>query len=312
VYGDNNVNARELASIAFGHRGHGIILGLSAYFDASGDAESDPVITLGGYAAFDEVCTDMIEPAWEAAVGKGRVFHLTDFGTPYCQLGSGDWPIQERVDFLKRLAAICRCAPKRLWLFGISVEVQQYEAFLKQSPHAQSVWGPAYSGCAQLCFSLVEEVLHRYKLGDRCVAYVFEKGDRQHELNQSFQEYENRNKDLTNKRSIHFLPKQTVLLQSADLIAGKVQEVVVRAFRKLPSLDNGRMITPLGKFDRYYSFDGTTAALFPDGTSSCFCFVANQKLFIDAEGGIRELFRSQPKVLRKRTKQKANQGRRSR
>ena len=95
------MRVRDLASIAFGHRGHGIIVGMRVYFDGAGKAEDHPIITVGGYLASDEMC-EQIEDDWEQATGES-VFHLADFGTDWCELGSARWCQSQQTAFLKRM-----------------------------------------------------------------------------------------------------------------------------------------------------------------------------------------------------------------
>jgi hypothetical protein len=63
---------------------------IRVYCDGAGKEKDHPVITVGGFLADEAICED-IERDWHVATG-GRVFRLADFGTAYCELGSGDWP----------------------------------------------------------------------------------------------------------------------------------------------------------------------------------------------------------------------------
>lgn len=79
-------------------------MALKVYLDGAGKEDDHPVITVGGFFADPNVCTE-IESQWIAAT-QGNVFHLTDFGTPKCKLGSAQWTVHDRTQFLKRLASI--------------------------------------------------------------------------------------------------------------------------------------------------------------------------------------------------------------
>jgi hypothetical protein len=119
-------------------------LDIRVYCDGAGKEKDHPVITVGGFLADETIC-ESIERDWEIATG-GRVFHLADFGTRTANLGSGNWPEKQRVDFLKRLAAIIN--REGVQILSASLEVQPYNEMLAESPHAH-VNGPAFSGCGQ-------------------------------------------------------------------------------------------------------------------------------------------------------------------
>ena len=141
------------------------------------------------------------------------------------------------------------------------------------------------------------------------VAYIFEKGDRQHEIDRVFIGFEKDHPQLAKKRSISFFPKSTWLLQPADLIAGKIQELLLRAHSKLGFLDNGDRLTHIDSFGRYNSLDGTTEALLKTKALH-FCFVANRKHYEDADMLIARIFSKRPIVKNFFEKQFANQGKR--
>lgn len=90
--------------------------------------------------------------------------------------------------------------------------------------------------------------------------------------------HEKANPQLRDKRTITFQPKRTVLLQPTDLIAGKVQEVLTRAHDALKTLDNGMSLTAVHTFERYFSYDGTSAAVL-NSKNRHMCLVANKKIF---------------------------------
>jgi hypothetical protein len=99
---------------------------IKVYSDGAGKEKDHPVITVGGFLADETICAE-IQREWEIATG-GRVFHLADFGTPYCQLGSCKWPETHRVDFLKRLAAIVN--RNGVQILSASLEIQPYNEIL--------------------------------------------------------------------------------------------------------------------------------------------------------------------------------------
>jgi hypothetical protein len=290
-----------------GNKKDGSIMAMAAYFDASGK-EDGPVLTVGGYFASVKVC-ESIESDWEKELGGKGPFHLTDLGTESCRLGSKEWSVRQKVDFIKRLAAIVNRPGSHI--LSISVETSVYSEFLKSSPH-DYVFGPTYSACAQLCFSLAELMLDRSNMKHAKVAYTFEKGDRQHELSRCFNEYDEANPDFHDLRSLHFLPKKTTLLQPTDLIAGKIQEVLLRAHNALGFLDNGLLTTPTNRFEKYYSLDGTSDTLLSSRSGPLFSFVANQKLFMNADFRLGRMFQRNPSLLRDILKPVTNQGKRAR
>ncbi len=227
---------RELANISFEYHKHGIVIALKSYIDGSGKDGVDDVVTVGGYFARDETC-EWIEREWINVIhSEGiEVFHLSEFGTPHCKYGTGSWDLAKKISFLKRLASVIN--QPSVWFASVSVETH---AALLNSSALCSIHGPAYSWCAQMCLSLIEHLMHLEGVFGEKMAYAFEKGERQHEISYAFKEYENQTPELQDKRTLHFLPKATPLMQPADLIAG---------------------VTHIGSFGRYYSHDGTTAAL---------------------------------------------------
>lgn len=281
------------------------MVALRAYFDASGK-ESNPVLTVGGFIGTDTACV-ALERKWKTAMNGKGPFHLTDFGTEWCKLGSGSWTTPQRVDFIKKLGSFLHTPDIRI--VSLSVESSEYNSFVAKSQH-EHVYGPAYSFCSQSVFSLCELHVDKTRLQDQHVAYVFETGDRQHELSRSFQEYVKNNR-LKDRRSISFEPKSTPLLQPTDLIAGKVQEILERAYDALHCLDNGMDMTPVINFEKYYSRDGTSAAVLKGGRLPL-SFVLNRKFLARSEHDISEAFRANPDLLTKRMKQTLNQGKRSR
>jgi hypothetical protein len=293
------VNVRELAGICFGRNRDGAFLALAirVHFDGSGKEESQPVITVGGFLADEKVCED-IERDWEFATGK-KVFHLTDFGTPKCKLDSENWPIPKRREFLKQLASIVNRTGCHI--LSASVEVAPYNSFLANSPHAH-VNGPVFSGCAQAAIAIAEHILKKEKRHKQKVGYVFEKGDRQHEIAKMVNEWDDTNSELSGLRCLSFAPKDTTLLQPADLIAGIIQRCVIAAHQALPCLDNGYTRTALYNYERHYSVDAVTTAVV-SGHDRDRCWVINPKTFTVLDRLSSDFFERYPEVLETRLKQ---------
>jgi hypothetical protein len=277
---------------------------VKVHFDGSGKNNSS-VLTVGGFFAYDSVC-EQIEIDWNAALtdegycepdGSPGVFHLADFGSPHCRYGTGKWDIKtKRVPFLKRLAGVINRPDNHI--VSMSIENSQYREFLKETPNP-FLYGPDYfSGCAIMAFTFVEVQLELAKVIKQPVLYVFEKGDRQHELNHSFMEYDGNHPDFED-RSILFGPKRLPLLQAADLVAGKVQEILVRAQGALGFLDNGMKLTPVNRFERYYSYDRTSEAIMK-GSALHNCYVANKQHFVDADVRTIETIRKNPALMERR------------
>jgi len=300
-------SVRELADGAFGYGGHGLLMSLRAFYDGAGK-KSDPILTVGGYFADDEVC-EAIEADWLKATG-GKVFHLADFGTQYCELGSHTWTKDERRNFLKMLGVIVN--RQDVYIISASAEMSEYAAFLSAASYAK-IFGPAYSGLASLCADTTERTLLKFNRLSEKMVYTFEKGEREHELVQTLNDFERRRpQQQRDLRSHLFMPKSTPLLQPADLIAGTVQHVLLRAQADGAQLDNGRICTKIDEFEKYYSKDGVTAAVIPPYNGTMLRFVANRILFHQLDWLTSQLERARPEVLRKRMKQSNNQGKRHR
>jgi hypothetical protein len=266
--------------------------------DGSGKEGDHPVITIGGFLADADLC-ERIESDWEVATG-GRVFHLAEFGTRRCALGSKDWEEAQTIDFLKRLASIVN--RKGCYIISTSIEVAPYNEFLAKSPHAH-VNGPAFSGCGQTCIALAEFLLAKDKRHRQKVAYVFEKGDREHELHKMVSEWsEISDSERSGLRSLAFQPKQTTLLQAADLIAGVVERVLVSAHSGLACFNNGLSRTALHNFEQHYSGDGITASVV-SGHDHAHCWIMNPKTFSVLDRISTGFFAKHPEVLEKRLKQ---------
>jgi hypothetical protein len=292
------MNVREIASIAFGRAREGILVALRVYLDGAGKEESHPVVTVGGFLAEPNVCEE-IEEQWEAATG-GRVFHFTDFGHESCKLESNKWKIDERTEFLKKLAAIVNRADCHI--VSTSIEVAEFNKILFAAAHPQEL-GPSSSACAYVTVLNIETALKNAGHQFQPVSYVFEKGDRENEIIKLFADWNEKNSDYRDLRSHAFLPKKTTLLQAADLVAGVVQRCVLSAFNAYPTigLDNGLARTRLQTFDRHYSTNGVTAAVV-SGHDDKRCWVMNAKAFnfLDTIGT--NFFTKHPDQLKKSLK----------
>jgi hypothetical protein len=310
TFGQEFWSVREIADLLFGTGRGGIVLSLRANFDGSGKNDS-PVLTVGGIVAWSDVC-ETTERLWNGALmdagycdegGNAGVFHLADFGTEYCEYGSGSWDIEtKRVPFIKNLSRIANRVDCVIASF--SVETSQVKTFLEQCPHKE-VYGPEiFSAAAILIFSYIEEVLDRFN--DARIGYVFEHGDRQHEMNIAFEEMLLAHPNLAKFRSLGFLPKQTPILQVTDLVAGKINECLTRAVAALGNLDNGSIMTPVSNFDRYYSHDGTTAELMREdaGFGRHDCYVLNQSYLLKADQKLFSAIKNDPRILERRAKHK--------
>lgn len=289
---------RELAA-NFGRERKGVLLTLAIriFLDGNGKEEMHPVVTVGGFLADEGVC-EAIERDWEAATGS-RVFHLNEFGTKSCNLGSRDWSRNDRSEFLKRLAAIVN--REGCWIVSTSLEVAPYNEFLSASPHAH-VNGPAFSACAQAGIAVAEYALKRANQHKQKVAYTFEKGDREHELHKMVSEWSESEGELKDLRFLNFAPKPTTLLQPADLIAGVIQRCVLSAHQALPCLENGLSRTALHNFEHHYSPNGLTSAVV-SGHDKEHCWIINPKTFTVLDRISTEFFERHPEILEKRSRQ---------
>jgi len=275
-----------------------LTLAIQIFLDGSGKEETHPVITVGGFIAGEQVCEN-IEADWEPATGK-KIFHLKEFGRDSCELDSHGWTKQEQADFLKRLAAIVN--RKGCHIVSTSLEVAPYNALLANSPHAH-VNGPAFSACAQACIAIAEFILSKENRQKQKVEYTFEKGDRQHELHKMVSDWDDTHSELNGLRFLAFAPKETTLLQPADLIAGIVQRCLVSAHRALPCLDNGLYSrTALHNYEHHYSSDGVTAAVV-SGHDREHCWVVNPLTFKVLDRISTDFFERNPELLEKRLKQ---------
>ncbi len=302
---------RDIANTSFGYGGHGVFVVIKSYFDASGDSDSR-VVTVGGFSAGDDICSK-IESEWNDALvkagycepdGSPGIFHLADFGTQSCKYGTGSWDIKEkRVPLIKRLSSIVN--RKGNLIVSFSVEADRFRSFYDGSPNKE-IYGPeCFSALAINAFAFVESAIDELKMSQTPAAYVFEKGDRQHEMHHAFDEYESVHPGLKNLRGLSFEPKILPLLQAADLVAGKIGEILERAKKALGFLDSGAEMTFVETFERYYSFDGTSEALMVnhDQTAGHFCRVLNKSHLEDADKRLFSVVWSNPDVLeRRRTK----------
>jgi hypothetical protein len=141
--------------------------------------------------------------------------------------------------------------------------------------------------------------------------YVFEKGEREHEVRQAIADYETRYPKNDSLRSLDFLPKNTTLLQPCDLIAGAVQGTLLAALEKFRSLHIGMASTPVQHFHSCYSRDGIAANVIPPWSGTLQCLVATRSLLYAMDFMTQQAVSKIPRVMAKRLKQHTNQGKRS-
>ena len=94
-----------------------------------------------------------------------------------------------------------------------------------KSPHAH-VNGPAFSACAQAGIANAEYALGHAGRNQKA-DYLFEKGDREHEIHKMVSEWNESESVYKDLRFVSFGPKSTTLLQPADLIAGVIQRCLI-------------------------------------------------------------------------------------
>jgi hypothetical protein len=298
----------EIANTLFGYRKSGVLLTLKANFDGSGKNDST-VLTVGGIVAWDDVC-QTTERLWSDALlaagycdeqGNAGIFHLAEFGTEHCEYGTGEWNIQNKqIPFTKNLARIVNRVGDIVMSF--SVETAQIQEFLDRCAHPE-IYGPEmFSAAAMLLFSYIEDTLDKFVTPTK-VGYVFESGDRQHELNHAFQEYIKYHPQLRPLRSLGFVPKGVPMLQAADLVAGKINEVLTYATQSIKTLDNGFLLTPVSHFERFY--EGTSAELMKEGAGfgKHDCFVLNKAALLNADRRIGQAIANNPQILASRNRQ---------
>lgn len=150
--------------------------------------------------------------------------------------------------------------------------------------------------------AFTELILAKQARQNEKVHYVFEKGDREHEISSVFKDWASRNSRLSGLREHSFEPKQgTPLLHPTDLIAGVVQRCAMSAYGALPCLDNGIARTQLQTFGRHYSRDGLTSAVV-DGHDSDKCWIVNARNFSFLDGVSINFFKRHPDQLKARKK----------
>ena len=163
--------------------------------------------------------------------------------------------------------------------------------------------GPAFSGCGQVAIINAEYLLLKDGRRKQSVGFFFEKGDREHEISKMMRDWnDSKTSEYGKLRSHGFYPKETTLLQPADLIAGVVQRCVLTAYNALPCLDNGFSRTALNNYERYYHRNGVTAAVV-SGHDRERCWVINPSTFTVLDRSSTAFFERHPEVLKKRLKQ---------
>ncbi|MGB8114769.1 MAG: hypothetical protein WCF22_13400, partial [Candidatus Sulfotelmatobacter sp.] len=186
-------------------------------------------------------------------------------------------------------------------IISSSLEVAPFNEFLAETENPQEV-GPAFSACAYAGIACSEFILLTDGRQSLKVKYVFEKGDREHEIANAFADLEKNDSNFFGLRAHGFQPKQTTtLLQPADLIAGMIQRCLITAHRSFRSLDNGLGFVRLNTFERYYSSDGVTAALVA-GHDTKTCYIHNARAFMYMNEMSTEFFKQNPGQLEKRKK----------
>jgi hypothetical protein len=186
-----------------------MLVSLRIYFDGAGDVDK-PVMTVGGFMADCTTC-EAIERDWEEAT-KGHLFHLTDFGTNKCKLGSRGWTETERTSFLKRLANIVN--RPNCYILSASIEVALFNEALLKTVHPQEI-GPAFSGCAYAAIMNTETILLNERRELQKASYIFEKGDREHEVSITFADWDQTNSRLCGLRghSLRYCSPPILLLE---------------------------------------------------------------------------------------------------
>jgi hypothetical protein len=193
-----------------------------------------------------------------------------------------------------------------------SVEVSEYRSFLSAASYKE-VFGTAYSGLAIMCASMTERTVIAQKRFKEKVAYIFEKGEREHEIAHTLNDFEKRRTyEFRQLRSHHFLGKDAVILQPADLIAGVVQQVLLRAIRSLHTLSNGRAFTLFDEFKDYYSGDGVTASVIPSYNGFIHRVVANRLAFQHMDERTVKVLADHPDILDSRLRVIRNRGKKGR
>lgn len=183
---------------------------------------------------------------------------------------------------------------------GVSLEVEEFNKTLGNLEFPQEI-GPPFSACAYAAVAFMETRFMNEGTQGQKVHYVFEKGDREHEIIKVFGDWSKNNSVLSGLRGHSFEPKQITLLQPADLIAGMVQRCVLRQLKAFPNLDNGLSRTRLKTFQRFYSEDGVTAAVVA-GHDENSCWIANARNFLFLDGVSRKFFQRHPEQLKNRLK----------
>jgi len=121
--------------------------------------------------------------------------------------------------------------------------------------------GPPFSACAYANMAHTEFQLMSKGLHVEKVRYVFEKGDREHEIINVFKDVEKHHDRHFGPRGHGFEPKETTLLQPADLIAGTIQRCLVKGCDAIPLVDEGIGYVRLSALSSFYDSAGVTCAV---------------------------------------------------
>ncbi len=187
--------------------------------------------------------------------------------------------------------------------FGAAVVQSEYNAFMSTSKY-RDVWSVPYSGCAQSALAYVEGWANQWEVAEK-IAYVFEDGDRKHELLHAYDEAKRTAVRLYGKaadRSIAFLGKQCVALQAADLIAYEFRDVLQRALQRRGNLRAGPDQT--ASEVRHYAnlFTSRQQKLFgPDGCAY-FCVILHEDHWREIDAGMEAAEKQRPEMLNRRRK----------
>ena len=279
---------------------NGLIVVFKYAADASG-SDDLPILTVAGWIADDEVWA-RIEADWATALnGKIPFLHMRTFGTPHCKHGTGSWPKDKREELLRKLSRLLRLRCTKA--FGAAVVQAEYRAFMATSKYAD-VWGSPYSGCAQSALAYVEGWAHQWGVADK-LAYVFEDGDRKHELLHAYDEARRTAiKQFGNvgERSLAFLGKESVALQAADLIAYEFRDVLQRALSQRGNLNAGpdKTASEVRYLQKFFT-DRQDVLFHPNGCPF-FCVILHNGHWREMDVAFEAAEKIRPDMLTKRRK----------
>ncbi len=288
-----------------------IIAVFSFYADASGTDAANRVLAVSGYIAPD-VIWHKIEREWHLALaGTGIDYiHMKSFGTPHCKFGTGKWNNAKKNALLIRLVNILNTWAHRST--SIAVHKIAYTQRVKELETADVI-GPEYSGCAQSMLGYVELWAQERSYAGP-LSYVFEDGDRKHELLHAYGEIRKQWKQITGSenRTISFLGKGSPALQAADILAYETTDIFSRALSKHGTLRGPLNLqgTPVEIFADL--FNPIQAELFGPHSVPFHCAILNEKFWSKLDSSLSGTETINPGLLKKRRKRASNQGKRNR